>query len=128
MRRFVSISAALLMLGSAAIGGQAHHASAEESWCWDDPIVRVNGVVYDINVGVNESAVAAQAHAAVVTLSVPVPNDGNDAKVLVMQPGAFTVKVAFVHNGQTPSQSTVHATSSDGVAAAAQVTVLGHGK
>lgn len=101
MKRVASVAFALaLLLASVAV--PVRRASASDAWCSDDPIVLVNGTIYDITV---QAPVADRATVGVVTVSIPTPI-GAHAKVLYSDSRSFQETVVFVANGGSPTQTT----------------------
>jgi hypothetical protein len=78
MRRFLAPVAGVLLLSVAlTLSGTAHRVQASVWWCWDDPVVHLNGRVIHVRVGVPAPFLEAVSVAEIV-LTVP-----SDAEVKV---------------------------------------------
>lgn len=54
---------ALGVIGLAAgVSMRAHRAGAEGGWCWDDPILEIDGKLVRINIGIQGSGTLVRAH------------------------------------------------------------------
>jgi hypothetical protein len=117
MRRFVATFLAALVLGSTmALAGTARAAHAGEWWCWDDPVLVLNGQVLHIYAGVTSNAVRRVTLADMV-ITVPA---GVDAKVTAANAPRFPQTARLVRAG---------ALGADGsVPVSATLIVNGHGR
>lgn len=77
MRRILLALSLLLVTGSAFFA--TPRASAGEFWCWDDPIISVNGNLVDIRVDLPLAKLLAMRS---TTLTVVVPKNVSGAVVL----------------------------------------------
>ncbi len=91
--RFMALLVGVLTLG---LGSMAFSPPAHaDDWCWNDPVVSVNGHQAAINVGLQGTAsdISARAQLALITVYVPV---GANAKILAVQHGSFLEGVVFL--------------------------------
>jgi hypothetical protein len=65
--------AALFLVGLALVRPDA--ASAELSWCWDDPIVSINGRVLNIDIGVQGDAATVSSTVKSTTTTIYLPRN-----------------------------------------------------
>lgn len=105
--RFVAplIGVVALGLGSMAFSPSAH----ADDWCWNDPVVSVNGHQAAINVGIEGDAasIAARGQLALITVSVPV---GSTDKILSVQHGSFLEGVVFLPTTDASKYGNVNVT------------------
>ena len=86
---------ALLMLGSVALAPRPAHASAD--WCWDDPVISIDGRVVHIQEGVYGDAKLVDANVKVAHVYVYVP-DGVDTRVLHVTKEYFKERVHIIES------------------------------
>jgi len=102
---FRALTALTLLLATTfALTVATPHTQAFEAWCFDDPIIFINGVQQSITVGMPRSALAHLHGAAPVTITLNVPPD---LTVYVppasQQPvGAFPVTTVVVAKAMDP--------------------------
>ena len=71
MRRFGLLTLALLLgITLAALPRLSRPAAAGEVWCWDDPVIDVNGVSVSISLGVRQTDLSAVSVAEII-VSMP---------------------------------------------------------
>lgn len=93
MKRLVTAFGLLLTyLALAGLPASARPAHAGEVWCWDDPVIQVDGTIVSINLGVRNTDLAAVLGAEVV-VSIPA---GSVGQVLWIDTTYFTPTVRFV--------------------------------
>ena len=108
MFRLVPLLAAALVIGLAPGGVRG---AAYETWCWDDPVVVVDGQLIDIRVGMPPEHVPTMRS---TTLTVVIPRNVTGA-VVVDDISAFPMTTTVsptgpVWNGRRSLPITVHAT------------------
>jgi hypothetical protein len=100
--RFVWLALLGALLLGAAGSLQVRPAAAQATWCWDDPIIEVNGHRININIGVQGSPdlVARSVQHAHVTVYVP---RGAEYRLIANTSTFFPESVDFVEVSR-PSQ------------------------
>jgi hypothetical protein len=74
LRRAITlVLAALFLFSLASVRPDA--ASAELSWCWDDPIVAIDGKVLNIDIGVQGDAATVTSAVKSTTTTIYVPRN-----------------------------------------------------
>jgi hypothetical protein len=103
LRIFVAGAAAGLLLLS---GGLAHarSTSAFDVWCYDDPIILVDGVPQSITVGIPQSDVSHLIGPVVVTVEAPA---GHTVTLGAPLPGPFQVLTNIIPSSNHFSTSPV---------------------
>jgi hypothetical protein len=117
--------AALLVVQSP---GRAH---AELSWCWDDPLVEINGVRYSIENGVRGDPATIDKDVTVARTVIHVPK-GSSARLIGLTRQHFPETVAFVRSlpadaGMARVETTYVATADLPAAIRVNGTVLAQG-
>ncbi len=97
--RIAAVPAVGLVLGLSSLA--AAPPTHADDWCWNDPVVSVNGHQAAINVGIQGSSADMLANVVGADIQAFVPQ-GSQNQILMMQNGAFTETVHFI---QTGSQS-----------------------
>jgi hypothetical protein len=117
MQRQIAASLMAVMLGAIAVLARpAGSADASEWWCWDDPVVVINGQVIHVLTGVESRAVHRVTMADVV---ITVPN-GVDARMTASTAPRFPQRARLVRSGSVNADGSIPITAS--------VTVNGHGR
>lgn len=104
MKRILTVVGAIVFASLAAVlPWRAQPADALDVWCWDDPVLSINGRLVAINIGVRE-ADKQKIQAAHITVTVPA---GADARVVYIENEFVTPTVTIVHapvvsNGPRP--------------------------
>lgn len=116
MRKILAAVMAAGLLGAiAAFGSHPNLAGASEWWCWDDPVLIVNGQVLHIYSGVPASALKRVTLAEMV-ITVP---EGVDARITANNAPRFPQVARLVRAGRVGADGSIPIT--------ATVTVHGHG-
>jgi hypothetical protein len=92
-RALALVLALLCLLGPASL--RPGVASAELSWCWDDPIVSINGKVVNIDIGVRGEPEEVAAAVKSTTTTIYLPRNVS-ARKLGSTNTYFREKVRFV--------------------------------
>jgi hypothetical protein len=117
MRRGTTAALAAMMLGAMLILSRASGtADASEWWCWDDPVLVVNGQVLHVYSGVSSNATHRVTMAEMV---ITIPN-GVDAKVTASNAPRFPQNARLVRSGSVNADGSV--------TVSATTTVHGHGR
>lgn len=85
-RATATLSALVLVLVAAFHPGQA---AAGDIWCWDDPVIEIDGQLVSIDIGVRSTDLR-DVRAVALVLTVP---RGTKARVVYIESGAFTPTV-----------------------------------
>jgi hypothetical protein len=93
MRRILPVLVLLVALAPLT----ARHAQAYESWCFDDPIISVNGRLVDVQVQMPVTSLLAMRSTA---LTVVIPRNVSGA-VVVDDVSAFPMKTMIAATGPT---------------------------
>jgi hypothetical protein len=115
MRRIVLTVVSLLFLAAPLLPVRADTAHASEWWCWDDPVLHVDGQVVRILAGVPNKFKQRVTLAEVV---VTVPN-GVDARLSAINAPHFPQTATLVRKGQVAAGSPIPVTVT--------LTMHGHG-
>jgi hypothetical protein len=106
-----------VMLGAIAmLARPSGPAEASEWWCWDDPVIVINGQVLHVLTGV-ENRAAHRVTLADVVITVP---NGVDAKMTASNSPRFPQQARLVRAGSLNADGSIPITAS--------VTVNGHGR
>jgi hypothetical protein len=94
--RIAVVPALGLVLGLSSLA--AMPATHADDWCWNDPVVSVNGHQAAINVGIQGSSADMLVNVNGADIQIFVPQ-GSRNQILKTQNGAFTETVHFVQTG-----------------------------
>lgn len=97
MQRVVNGVLAAVLLVSIGAFVAVPRSEAFVIWCWDDPIVSVNGTIFeiDIAVGAEGGQAEVQANVQVAETTIYVPNDAQMTKISMTRV-SFNETVRFV--------------------------------
>jgi hypothetical protein len=90
---WLALMGALLFAAAGAV--QVRPAEAQVGWCWDDPIIEVNGQRININVGVQGSPALVKRHVQHAHVTIYVPR-GSDYRLVDQTAVYFPETVEFV--------------------------------
>ena len=90
--RIITAFIAFFVLAGLALAGPVSRTHADDGWCWDDPVVQINGQRLSIDLGVQGQASSVTSASLVIT--VP---EGVHTR-LVQSSSAFKTSVVFVHS------------------------------
>lgn len=100
-RRFLALAgtgAATAVVGPAALLGQPPTADAFESWCFDDPVIDINGRRVQIVIGIqgDQALVDKYVQQAVTVVGVPI---GASARTVLVTKENFKESVTYTSTG-----------------------------
>ena len=87
MSRATALLAALVLVLIGAL--HPRHAAAGDIWCWDDPVIEIDGQLVSIDIGVRSTDLK-DVRAVALVLTVP---RSTKARVVYIEKGAFTPTV-----------------------------------
>jgi hypothetical protein len=95
-----------VMLAILAVAGLCwpRAASASDVWCWDDPVLLIDGVPIAVNLGIQ------QQHLDIIEsidITVEVP-PGTTAGILYVERGTVTPRVRLSYPGGAPRETDPH--------------------
>jgi hypothetical protein len=97
MRRIATLMTAIaLVVGAVAAPWHASVAGASDVWCWDDPILEIDGELVAVDLGIRESDLGA-VQSAEITVYLP---EGMPARVVYIESGRIRPNVRFVYTGR----------------------------
>ena len=99
MRRAGLSLLVVLALSVVAVLQSPRRAAAEVTWCWDDPVVLINGTLVSINVGVYGDPLVVRSAVTLATIEIAVPA-GVSTALVASSNLYFTERVVFVSRGQ----------------------------
>lgn len=94
-KALAALVVAVLLPAALLVAGPAHKAQASEWWCWDDPVLVVDGRAVHVLVGVPRGALGSVSIANVI---VTVPNEV-DAKLTALTAPRFPVNATIERAG-----------------------------
>ncbi len=126
MRR-AGLSVFFVLVLSAIAVLQPSRAAAEVTWCWDDPVVLINGNLVSINVGVYGDPLVVRRTVTLATIEIAVPA-GVSTALVASTNLYFPERVVFVSRGQwqpgepVPVEVTVRFEATQDLPAAVRIT------
>jgi hypothetical protein len=97
LSRFAAGILAALVLAALLIARTPGHASAFVIWCWDDPVVEINGQQYAIQNGIFADPTAVNREVQVAQVTVYVPT-GSAYRTISVSHTYFNETVRFVED------------------------------
>jgi hypothetical protein len=117
MRRRTTAAIAAIVLGAIFVLSRVSGtADASEWWCWDDPVLVINGQVVHVYTGVPNNAVR---RVTLADMTITVPN-GVDVRMTANNAPRFPQQVRLVRSGSVNADGSIPIKAS--------VTVTGHGR
>jgi len=97
VKRFLVALIAIAALAFSTGLGRSTTAGAADEWCWEDPIVSIDGYVVHIDIGMSISDLAKLTGPVNVTVRIP---QGVPASVICVDASYFSENVNIEHSGK----------------------------
>ncbi|MHB8575195.1 MAG: hypothetical protein ACYDCQ_07665 [Dehalococcoidia bacterium] len=98
MRRLLLAAVVAVVVGSAGLAGRTRIASADLFWCADDPVVTIDGQVFNIEVAIARTGLGHVSGDVPIAIILP---DDSSGHLDHIDTRYFVPSVHFFHSGQT---------------------------